>query len=230
MSAADLHSRVTSLLGGEGGIPEAETLLADLSSEKAALEVERADTHAQSVDVTTTAASAAKLHGKASQLAFEVERLGRQETAVLERLVTIREAELEAAAASEKSAALKQRDELLSDVEYGFPAAVQAIAGLLDRMKANDARLRAAGVSPEREGVEYLARGFSPDCGGKPGRLAVTTRLPHLHDAGGDLAWPRRVPVQMWVPPVVARPDPRPLDAEKPPRFPIDVTPHRLAL
>lgn len=180
MSAADLTARTAGLLEGQGGAQDAHALLADLRSEAAALEAERAAAEAQSLDLTKPGPTATKHHARAGQLTFEIIRLTRQVEAVSERLEAIQAAESAQAAASRQEAVLTARDELASDLEQHYPAAAATIVGLLERLRASDAQLRAVGLNPDHIGAEATTRGFVPNVGGAPGTLAGALRLVDL--------------------------------------------------
>ena len=248
MSAADLTSRVTAILGGQGGASDAETLQADLRSEIAGLEPERASAQAASLDVTTPAAAAAKHNARAAQLAFEVERLTRQAEAVGERYDALQAEDADRKADAQREAAEEERDQLAVDLARDYPAAVSVIVDLLDRVAVSDRRLQAVGINPVAHGAETRARGFAPGVAGLPGPLGGALRLADLRGRDAELLWPRRE--VFWTAPPVATYAPAPPPKPRPGarrfedamaqataqaaadavRFPVDVTPARIPL
>jgi hypothetical protein len=194
--AISRDDRVRAVLTAPASSQDAAALLAEVEAALAAIDDEVKATRQRALDPLTSSADAEAARAELERVDFDKERLAAQVAALAGRARTLRESEQADAKAAERSAALKERDELAEVIRTRYPELAAELADIASRIVASDARVQAAtaGGLKREASAEAVARGCAPNFalhGGSPiGRISEI-RLPAL-DASAPAIWPPR--------------------------------------
>lgn len=155
----NLTDRIAAALRDATAADEVERLLPEARQAATAADDEIAAARADSMSPLATAAVVAKARQTVADASFDRERLAVAITALVERVTHLRECERQDAAATERAAALLERDELAEVIAAEAPDLIRRFAALVRDIEASDARLNAIGLI--HESAEVKARGYS---------------------------------------------------------------------
>ena len=154
----NLTDRIAAALRDATAADEVERLLPEARQAATAADDEIAAARADSMSPLATAAVVAKARQTVADASFDRERLAVAITALVERVTHLRECERQDAAATERAAALLERDELAEVIAAEAPDLIRRFAALVRDIEASDQRLKAIGL--EHESAEAKARGY----------------------------------------------------------------------
>lgn len=154
-----LTDRIAAALRNGTVADDVERLLPEARQAEVIADAEIAAARADSMSPLATAAVVAKARQTVADATFNKERLEVAITALVERVEHLRERDLQDAAAAEREAALKERDELAEVIADEMPDLIRRYAAMVRDIEASDARLNAIGLI--HESAESKARGYS---------------------------------------------------------------------
>ena len=169
-----LDAKIASALREVGTSKAVEAVLADTKNAAAALDAEIASARVDAMSPLLDKDAVTGARRMLDDATFSRDRLTVALTALADRAENLREQERQDAEATERAAALKERDELAEVIAGDGPDLIRRLAALVRDIEASDSRLRAAGLPTES--AEAKARGFSGNGQWNGGGLATRFR------------------------------------------------------
>lgn len=183
-----LSDTIAATLRDAGASSDVAAVLADAKAEAAKLDRVITTARADAMNPLAGAEAVGAARDVLADATFTRERLTVALSALAERVEHLGELERKAATDAEREAATAERDKLAEAIRSEVPGMVRRWTELVRLIRANDARLAAAGVAQSAESIarDYPTHGQWPNSAGPVMRMR-DAKLPLFF--GHGLAW-----------------------------------------